>query len=167
MISLTLDDHREIGNEIWIEDVWSPEVSDLFPLELQKGILSLNNEWHDLRKDLDKQDSLGPSTFGPNYQENFLKVCLTDNLKMNYLIERRQSEGKETPLWLGFNEKIHGENPPWSAVLQGLLNLNKLLQNAFENKQGKVNREPNPIVIELPSFRTPERKSWQNQNLSH
>ena len=40
MISLTLDDHKEVGNAIWIEDVWSPEVSQLFPLELQKIILN-------------------------------------------------------------------------------------------------------------------------------
>ena len=42
MISLTLDDHKEVGNAIWIEDVWSPEVSNLFPIELQKIILDLN-----------------------------------------------------------------------------------------------------------------------------
>ena len=70
MISLTLDDHKEIGNAIWIEDIWSEEISKIFPFQLQKIILDLNNEWHDLRKDLEKEDPSFSSSFGPNHQEN-------------------------------------------------------------------------------------------------
>ena len=153
MISLTLDDHREIGNAIWIEDVWSPEVSALFPLELQKIILNLNNEWHELKTDLEKEDSSLPTTFGPTQQGHYLKVCLTDDLKMNYLIERKKSEGKEAPLWLGFNEKILGERPSWSVVLKGLINLNKFLEKlSKDSKENSKDTKENPIVIELPSF---------------
>ena len=153
MISLTLDDHKEVGNAIWIEDVWSPEVSNLFPIELQKIILDLNNEWHDLRKDLEKEDSSLTSSFGPNHQGTYLKVCLTDKLKMDYLIERKGSEGKEAPLWLGFNDNILGEKPPWSALLKGFLNLQKFLEKlAKDNNKEEKDLKENPIVIELPSF---------------
>ena len=152
MISLTLDDHKEIGNAIWIEDVWSPEVSELFPLELQKIILDLNNEWHDLKKELEKEDSSLASTFGPNHQGHYLKVCLTDDLKMSYLTQRKKSEGKETPLWIGFNENILGEKPSWTVILKGLLNLNKFLEKLSKDNKGAKDLQENPIVIELPSF---------------
>ena len=153
MISLTLDDHKEVGNAIWIEDVWSPEIAQLFPLELQKIILNLNNEWHDLRKDLEKEDTSLSSSFGPTLQGSYLKVCLTDDLKMSYLIERKRSEGKEAPLWLGFNEKILGEKPTWSTILKGFLNLNKLLEKlAKDDQETAKDFVENPIIIELPSF---------------
>jgi len=152
MISLTLDDHKEIGNAIWIEDVWSPEVSEIFPLELQKIILDLNNEWHDLKKELEKEDSSLASTFGPNHQGHYLKVCLTDDLKMSYLTQRKKSEGKESPLWIGFNENILGEKPSWTVILKGLLNLNKFLEKLSKDNKGAKDFQENPIVIELPSF---------------
>ena len=153
MISLTLDDHKEVGNAIWIEDVWSPEISKLFPLELQKIILNLNNEWHDLRGDLEKEDSSLTPFFGPTHRGSYLKICLTDNLKMDYLIERKKSEVKEAPLWLGFNEKILGEKPSWSVLLKGFLNLNKFLDKlAKDDLENSKDVNGNPIVIELPSF---------------
>ena len=56
MISLTPDDNREIGNEIWIEDLWTDTVQRLFPKEILNVILDLSNEWQELRYDLIKKE---------------------------------------------------------------------------------------------------------------
>ena len=121
MISLTPDDNREIGNEIWIEDLWMDDVQKLFPKDLLNVILELNNEWQEIRHDLMNKEETENIPFGAT---NSLSLCLTDDAT-SYLLERKKSEGPESIIWTGFSEK---GVTSWPLILKGLSKLKLLLK---------------------------------------
>lgn len=43
LIPLILDDQRDIGNRLWIEDSWEKSVADIFTNELREELLALHN----------------------------------------------------------------------------------------------------------------------------
>ncbi|MDC0255217.1 hypothetical protein OAK75_09960 [Bacteriovoracales bacterium] len=138
MISLTPDDNREVGNEIWIEDLWNDTVQKLFPKDIQSVILNLSNEWQELRDDLIKKEKAENIPFGPYESSKYLSLCLADDAT-SYLLERKKSEGPETGVWTGLSEKA---TTSWPLILKGLSTLTLLLKKDILPE----------IIIELPPF---------------
>ena len=154
MIALTPDDHREIGNEIWIEDLWETEVSALFPTELRKLILELHNEWNDLRLDLqNKEKEFEKIPFGPFQKAlstsdpapSFFSLCLSDDKGISYLLQRKKTHEQVATLWLGLSEKSLSS---WPQILEGLQKLKRLLDK--KNLEKTHSSLPN-MVIQLPA----------------
>ncbi len=134
MVPLILDNKEEVGNVVWVEDIWEPQVEALFPYELKKLILKTHNQF---QKHIEKLDTQERITHNFHY-------CATD-------LSTKINEDER--------EQIHialSQNPlrPWNKITQAYLNLIRLKNKETLNK----------FVIHCRALTVSEKHVMSNMN---
>lgn len=165
MISLTPDDGKDVGNKLWVEDIWEQNVETIFTPELKNLLLKLTNEFGPRRLNLLKDRELRQKAFDegriPSYSKEHQQALETNwkvaNIPQDLMCRRveitgpvndpkmvinmlsRNGEGfRADTAMLDFEDSMM---PSWKNVLSGYQNIIEAVDGTLEYvKTGTQNK---------------------------
>ncbi len=185
MISLTPDDGREIGNNIWIESAW--EHQEIFPLELMAIIHKFSNQFENRRKILLENRNIRQKTYDngtlPTYTMDHLGALdpswKVSPVPSDYLCRRVEITGPISDAKMVINMLSRNKDglmadtamldfedsmkPDWENVIAGYKNLIGAVDGTLEyiqkEKIYKLNKEDMPgIMVRVRGLHMDEKK---------
>jgi len=165
LISLTPDDGKEVGNKLWIEDIWEKNVENIFTPELKKLLFKITKEFGPRRLNLLKDRELRQKAYDegriPSYSKEHQKALDPDwkvaeiphdlrcrrveitgpvnDPKMVINMLSRNIEGfRADTAMLDFEDSMM---PCWENLLSGYQNLTEAVDGTLEYvKTGEQNK---------------------------